>query len=973
MRLLLVAVLLPSLPASATVRVPAAALRSGAVRLAAPAVLPSPFLSPAVHTSLQSPTLSPLALTAFADAPSLSAADDVAARLRGTEIIIIQTVPGPNGRGPRIDDKLDELMKRHEGTVRGLERDGPAQIFADTFALEVKAEAMDQVVAELNAIEGVDTKRLSDLLALGSRKVAPEAPTAEALAGYAARIKEGSLASRWTAFAELASLLETASPAQLAALPRETRDALVIPLYGIAGDAVNAFNLVQGAARTDLRKAMHDARADDNPGWASLEKGAQEGLKHPGILARFAPLRAHLHRALDTLDRLDTPGARTALLQILPHADYAGLQLASRPDKAAGYVSAWLDRIVGSIDETRRGLEAPIPQEGEKTDWHGSNRSGGYTHVEGRRQSSHLYQWRPYRFDPADAKNELLLLLGIPSSGVNLVEPLLSLLDFFQLEWPEMQELHKRKALAREYAQAERNLEYYKKQAEQEGRPYTEEQVRSIREQLRAQVDEKFDRHDRLDGHTIIDNLLLSFGFRSYYKGTVPGFDEAAYITNALTFFSGATARLDEPSIVRQLADGAVSFLTDIAASPVLNERPELRTQAVSLWRALSGKASSLGIVLNTRMDGVIDPRPEIRGSEPAYLENTGSDSTVWQVAPSPDGKFIAQANGDRRIRVWDAHTRKLIKTIELDDARQLYGDLANSLGVSWDNGQLRVTSLHDTEGRKTSFNLIRTFDLSNDKAVLTGADAVSSTQVDDVYVLRENSNGVYASPKELRNEQSHYLGAEVRLVAANGQALTTIPNAVLLDLQDGRLLVSAPGKSTPELRIHDLSNAAQPQDVTPEWLKSLVGEWRTRNPRSEYGWWPSLSAKLGSYQGRPALLMADQGRLNIHDLATGAVLRSLEVPSGWRITPYLTDAGGTRLAAIVTANGQFSGPNPERVVMWDLSTGELVMDRDATYVPTGWLYTRGQSIAQLEFSADGRRLIAAGRTGTMVFSLSPY
>ena len=55
---------------------------------------------------------------------------------------------------------------------------------------------------------------------------------------------------------------------------------------------------------------------------------------------------------------------------------------------------------------------------------------------------------------------------------------------------------------------------------------------------------------------------------------------------------------------------------------------------------------------------------------------------------------------------------------------------------------------------------------------------------------------------------------------------------------------------------------------------------------------------------------------------------------------------------------------------MWGLSTGELVMDRDATYVPTGWLYTRGQSIAQLEISADGRSLIAAGRTGTLVFVL---
>ncbi len=905
-----------------------------------------------------------------------AAAADVAARLQNTEIIIIQAIPqeGRPRPGRDISEAVKELMKRREGQVRGLERDGPAEIFADTFAIEVNSAVKDEVLAELKVLENADTRLLSDLLALGSRRAVTGPLDAETLASYVERIKTGPLSSRWTAFAELSTLLENAAPEQLDALPRETRDALVIPLYGIAGDAVNAYNLVQGSSRGDLRKSLHDARGESKEGWTSLEKGAQEALQHPAILSRFDPLRGHLVRALSTLDRLNTPGARLAFMQLLPHADYAGLELASRPEKAQGYVDAWLDQLTGSIEEMRRGLEAPLPAEGEKTDWHGTSRSGGYTHVEGSRQSSHLYQWRPYRFDPAESKHELLLLLGIPNAGINLVEPVLSMIEFFQIEWPELQELHKRKHLAREYKNAEGTLEYYKKQAADAGRPYSEEQVQQIRQSLRERVDNDFEKHNRLDGHSVIDRLLLSFGFNTFYQGSVPGFDEAAYVANVLAFFRGATESIEDPSIVRQLADGGIHFLTSIANAPVLDKRPELRAEAVTFWRALSAKAAALDITLNTRLDGVIDPRPEKRLVEPVPLEGEGDGGDVWQVAASPDGRFIAQAGGDRRIRVWDANTRKLLRTIALDDARQNYGDLANSLGVSWDGAKLLVTSLHDTEGRKASYSLIRAFDMASEKSSLTGADAVSSAQVDDAYVLRENADGndgrFYASQRVLRNKEGHHIGVEVDLVSADGQKLAILSNSNILDLRGGSLLASTHGKSTPELKIVNVINPSLPLDATPDWMKQLVASWRQRNPPSEYGWWPALSAKLGSYQGRPALFWADQGRMNIHDLETGAVLRSLEVPSGWRIHPHTTNAAGTRLAAIVTANGQFNGPNPERVVVWDLTTGELVMDHDATYVPTGWLYRRGQSIAQLEFAPDGRRLIAAGRTGTSLFEL---
>ncbi|MEK7389672.1 MAG: hypothetical protein AAB036_08235, partial [Elusimicrobiota bacterium] len=117
-------------------------------------------------------------------------------------------------------------------------------------------------------------------------------------------------------------------------------------------------------------------------------------------------------------------------------------------------------------------------------------------------------------------------------------------------------------------------------------------------------------------------------------------------------------------------------------------------------------------------------------------------------------------------------------------------------------------------------------------------------------------------------------------------------------------------------------------------------------------------------------MILHDEGKIQMLDLKTGATLRSVEVPNDWDVSPYLSDEDGKYLAAVVKAPGQFSGPNPERLMVWNLSTGEIVMERDATYVPQGWIYSRGQSISQLLFSRDGKRLIAAGRQSVQIFDL---
>ncbi|HVE12908.1 MAG TPA: hypothetical protein VNI01_05905 [Elusimicrobiota bacterium] len=884
----------------------------------------------------------------------------------GTDLLLAIVLPDPGDRlaGRDAEKTVQALAESRPSEVRLLSADGPRSLFgARSFALEVALPARDEVLRDLRAIDRLDAHPLSHLLDAASAGPAADLPGPEALSALSSRMSAGPMPERLRAFSELAAALETMGPERIARLPEESRNAALSALYDLSAVSVEALNFVRGDMRQALREREHAAHGDDVPwDWVAVEKASHRALQEPAARARIEPLRGLLAKTIEAMDRLDTPAAREQVLHLLPHAEYAGFELiASRPELKRKYVRAWLGIVANSVTETIAGLRAG-PNRSE--DWTGSQRSRGYEHLDDRRNSMHLYEWKPGRFNPGELPHELLLLLGLPDAGFPLARMVVAALDAVQHRIPEIDALNRESRIGHDLAQQEAYLAHSAEESAKAGRPIPPETLESFRRQAREQIERTYEESSKVEGHTTVDALLQALHYDPYLA-FVPGFDEAAYVASVLGLFSDALAELREPGLLKQLIDSAVSFLLRISSSPFLDE-PRLRAQAVSLWRRVASVAARDRFALRTRLDGVIDPRPQLRPSEPVSLSgdvDARSGWAVWQVAESPDGRYIARAAADRTVLVWEAATGRLVKTIRLEDARQYYGDAANSLGAAWTpEGKLLVSTLH--EG---GFNKVRTFDVAAPQETLGPGDASSDVTVPEVYVLRHMPVGPAGQflaatvDRHVKNAYgySDYAGSDIRIFGMDAGALAQIANSSLLDASAGLLLAGPPRGSAPQLALWDVSQPSSPRDATPDWLRAWTAAWRERNrPTGRHGWWPRLEARLGVFAGRPALLVQDEDSLEVLDLDTGRRLRSLEIPNRWTAALYATDASGRYAAAVTAAPGNFQGPGPERLMVWNLATGEIVMERES------------DDLSALSFTRDGRRLIAAAKGRVQVFEL---
>lgn len=849
------------------------------------------------------------------------------------------------GGGKEQRAALNELLARHAGRARVLDRESGSSYLYQA-GLQVEDSARADVTRELAAIAGLSASPLSELSGAGlsraRRAAADELPALAALM----QDKTASLTDKLGAFAAAATFLERASPAEIAALPEERREALLHGFLHVAHPLKSAFDMIKETLKQDGRSAAYErmkAADEDKIDHAELERAAQESIADPAMRARFAPLREVFTRVLAALDKLETRDSKDHFLENLSEAGHAGLEwAAAHPRRKLRYAKAWTEFVSASVAETVFGL-----REGKSRDdkWSGTSSSGGYDHVRADRRTTVHYEWRSYRPRPDDFKHAATFLLGTPGLNDRVVELVVGMLSSVQGEVGSLNEIGKKAFVEAKVARA------------------VERHGEARREFFVQAAEEEWQQYHEIRGQSVVTNLIRSLGwYARWHEGAVPGYKATTYISSVFSLFDRALDRVQEQGMVEALTDSAVSFLSSLLDDPVLDSKAGLRARALALWAKVRDNAAQKNVDLVTKLDGVLDRRPELKpGEAKAFKADGDKYTTVWHAAESPDGRLLARAGGDRAVYVWDKATGELVKKITLPDARQHYGDLDNSLGVSWTkDGRLIVATLHDRE-KGPSFQRLRTYALSTAKKELGPGDELTSVDLNGIHVLTHmpHTPAGQLAVAEVRNytdgDRFKWEGSDIQLFFIGGRRAATIDGWMLRDAQDALILGGKPHIHEPGLALFRVAADAQPQDVTPLWLKDWTAAWKSRQKQSEYGYWPSLDAKLGSVGGKPALLLHDQGQVQALDLATGAVLAAFPIPDAWRAPAYATDPSGTRLAALTAAPGNI---NSERLLVWNLQTGELLVDRIV------------ENVGGLHFMADGKQLLTRGKGPVVLYDV---
>jgi WD40 repeat protein len=107
-----------------------------------------------------------------------------------------------------------------------------------------------------------------------------------------------------------------------------------------------------------------------------------------------------------------------------------------------------------------------------------------------------------------------------------------------------------------------------------------------------------------------------------------------------------------------------------------LGAKAEMRTAFLSAQFLPDGSGFLLGTessaVLQHSLAGLQQGRAVAQGADgPIRFEPRtevvpgGHSDTVWDMAASPDGRWIATASHDHKIKLWDTHTLELVRTLE--------------------------------------------------------------------------------------------------------------------------------------------------------------------------------------------------------------------------------------------------------------------------------------------------------------------
>jgi hypothetical protein len=372
--------------------------------------------------------------------------------------LIVETAPAAGKRRDYLGSEGEAAIKAGveaaAGQARKLESDGASAIFATHAYLEASPEAAPALTRSLEAA-GLRVTPLADALeAIATAPAAPAASDADLLeASKKVYDNEGTALQQSDRFGALLSAVETADLSKMSA---ETRREAAGAIHSGLVAPGNAFNAIRGDQKQSARQRFLDAHPNKDYQYVDMERAAIQETQAPQLKAQVEPIRQLTVRAILALDRLGGPIAERMVLDLLGHAEYAGLErLAADPALKLKYVRAWLLGVAGSLRETVQGLaRAPEKDDG----WSGSRRSGGYENVEGRRNAMHLYKWERFRGDPADSRAEIGLLLGLPSPELPMAETIAEALAAMQNLVPAIDAINKQREVSKKVEQSEASI-----------------------------------------------------------------------------------------------------------------------------------------------------------------------------------------------------------------------------------------------------------------------------------------------------------------------------------------------------------------------------------------------------------------------------------------------------------------------------------------------------------------------------------
>jgi WD40 repeat protein len=374
------------------------------------------------------------------------------------------------------------------------------------------------------------------------------------------------------------------------------------------------------------------------------------------------------------------------------------------------------------------------------------------------------------------------------------------------------------------------------------------------------------------------------------------------------------------------------------------------RREVIGVWEASAGGLKSIGevadghnewiqalayspadnVLASAGKDGIVrlwrpdEPRP--------HRTLLGHKDRIWSIAWSPDGSHLASGGADGIVKIWPVTsvrpeyfraTPALIHDCEFSrDGSQLFTGDADGYVRIWDL-EKRVL-LRDFRASDTRIGQLR---LSADNALLAtrGADYTTKVwELDSFKQLLARSAGPEA-------------GAAVAWDSKTGMLATTIDEkaVVLLDVRSNQIVRRLPH----EAKARELNFTADGRYLVCTSQALLV--WDLAEDRIvERIDEPHSAVALGHDSRR--VVASTESNVTILNLESDRRTSTL-VTIGADVSALATSPDGRTLAVALL--------RPQEVGLWDLRTQQQLMRFECD----------AQRIRSVEFSPDGRTLVAAG------------